>query len=282
MKMFGKYEKIPEGAAAKQPKVKSVLLQTYLTSLLCMVLCVSMFLSTSYAWFTSEVSNQMNEIYVGTLKVGLYKEDTNLANSGKLFDGGIHWEPGYTTLETIQVLNEGDLAFRYTLNFTDGTAENGGNLADIAGCFEVWVFSHQDNAYTKPDSYEAITEENGWVHLGTLEQVLSGKAVLENKRMDTVRQNDSTVGENAPNATGDGVRTAHTYTIALHMNEDAGSPELMGQKISLNVKLVAHQLASEKDSFENSDYDNVCFVSTAQELQAALGNKAGACTVPNL
>ena len=73
MKKYGKYEKRPEGVPAKQPKVKSALLQTYFTSLLCMVLCVTMFFGTSYAWFTSEVSNTGNEIYIGTLDVGLFK-----------------------------------------------------------------------------------------------------------------------------------------------------------------------------------------------------------------
>ena len=83
MKKYGKYEKRPEPKAVsknpaknadKQPAVKSMLLQTYFTSLLCLVLCVTMFLGTSYAWFTSEVNNSANEIYVGTLKVGLLKE----------------------------------------------------------------------------------------------------------------------------------------------------------------------------------------------------------------
>ena len=132
MKKQGKYEKRTEQAAAKQPKVKSALLQTYLTSLLCMVLCVAMFLGTSYAWFTSEVDNKANEIYVGTLNVGFFKQgDTenswlDLAGENKLFDGSIRWEPGYTSLETVKIINTGDLAFKYTLGFTDGTVEKTG------------------------------------------------------------------------------------------------------------------------------------------------------------
>ena len=75
MKKYGKYEKRPEPKviakspakkADKQPKVKSMLLQTYFTSLLCLILCVTMFFGTSYAWFTSEVNNSANETYVGT------------------------------------------------------------------------------------------------------------------------------------------------------------------------------------------------------------------------
>ena len=67
MKKTGKFEKAPEAAPAKPPKVKNLLLQTYFTSLACMILCVSMFFGTSYAWFSSEVTNTTNEIYAGTL-----------------------------------------------------------------------------------------------------------------------------------------------------------------------------------------------------------------------
>ena len=129
---------------AKQPKAKNMLLQTYFTSLVCLVLCVGMFLGTSYAWFTSEVNNAGNEIYIGILNVELEKKDktgtsptgwvslsttTNEVNDYKLFDGGIRWEPGYTSLETVQVVDKGDLAFNYTLTFTNGkgTATKDGN-----------------------------------------------------------------------------------------------------------------------------------------------------------
>ena len=48
-----------------------ILLRTYLTSLLCMMLCVTMLLGTTYAWFTSEVTTAGNEIQVGTMRVDL-------------------------------------------------------------------------------------------------------------------------------------------------------------------------------------------------------------------
>ena len=38
MKKYGKYEKRPEDVPAKQPKVKNIMLQTYFTSLLALVL----------------------------------------------------------------------------------------------------------------------------------------------------------------------------------------------------------------------------------------------------
>ena len=272
MKKYGKYEKRPEGetAAAKQPAVKSALLQTYFTSLLCMVLCVTMFFGTSYAWFTSEVNNAANEIYVGTLKVGLFAGDEDLSDSDKkLFGSNIRWEPGYTALETITIKNEGDLAFKYVLNFTDGTIADGGSLSleEVAKYFDVWVYDHRANNNTEPnpDSYAGINTDSGWVPAGTLGELLAGKSVLDGV-MVTVRDSNDETPVN--DGTTDGVATEDTYTIALHMSEDA-STSVMGHKISLNVKLVAYQMSEEKDGFDNK-YDQM--VASAEELSEALQN----------
>ncbi len=252
----GKYERRPEVACAKQPKAKSMLLQTYFTGLLSLVLCVTMFFGTTYAWFTSEVTNTGNEIYVGTLAVGLYKIDSqgnkadltsSETNDKKLFDANIRWEPGYTAMETIEVVNKGDLAFKYVLNFTYSDEQDKADLADAAASFDVWVYDHYSNTaagktYEAPASYNEVSVENGWTSVGTLAQLLNGKTVLAGNMVN------STQAENAANdGTTDGVATADRYTIALHMNETVSDPSVMGKKISLNVKLVAYQTGYEED-----------------------------------
>lgn len=274
MKKYGKYEKRPEVVPAKQPKAKSPLLQTYLTSLLCMVLSVTMFFGTSFAWFTSEVNNVGNEIYIGTLDVELEKQvgekweslsDLNDGvNTTKLFDGQIRWEPGYTMLETVQVINEGDLAFNYELSFTDGELAEGSteSIEKVAESFEVWVYYHKDaNDIPAPTNYADITAEgSGWVNAGTLAEVLNGKDVFAGKMEEA---------DIFDNVTGTVKKTAHTYTIALHMREEATGEGLMGQKISLNVKLIAYQLTAERDAFGDT-YDTFTTVSDAGELTDAL------------
>ena len=71
MRKYGKYERRPEGVPGKQKKAKNMLLQTYFAGLICFALCVTMFFGTTYAWFTSEVMNEGNEIYIGTLDAKL-------------------------------------------------------------------------------------------------------------------------------------------------------------------------------------------------------------------
>lgn len=288
MSKSGKFAKqAVKPASKKKPSVKSALMQTYFTSLLCLVLCVSMFLGTSYAWFTSEVVNPANEIYVGTLAVDLYKEVADADNDGKpdraslsevvdnkntyhLFDGGIRWEPGYTALETIQIVNEGDLTFKYELRFTDGTlAENSAaELEKVAENFEVWVYDHYNKDEPRVSQYSDISKEKGWEYAGSLDKLLADDSVLDGVMTSVLGQN------------GNVLSTTDRYTIALHMKENAGgnaaaSAALMGQKISLNVKLIAYQMANESDDFNNANYDNMTAVASAEELKEAL-NKGGA------
>ena len=271
MKIFRKNKQQQTFAEQNESKAKSVILQTYFTSLLSLVLCVSMFMGTSYAWFTSEVSSVSNEINVGILDVGLYKvvngEEvalTGKADSEKLLNSGIRWEPGYTAIETLKVKNEGDLAFKYELSFTDGQLSEG-TPADIAKHFDVWLFVG-DGA--NPASYaDIIAENSGWTRVGTLEELLAGKPVMKEKNMKTVRDADPGTAANA--RTADGVATTDTYKIAIHMSEEASNNSVMGCRITLNVKLVAYQTPSETDAFGTQNYDKVAV--DAASLKTLLG-----------
>lgn len=269
MKKVGKFERRKDASSAKQPKMNSILLQTYFTSLFSLVLCVSLFLGTSYAWFTSEVTSTQNEIYVGTMKVGLAgKNGRDLAGTdNKLFDQNVRWEPGYTTLDSLNITNQGDLAFKYVLSFTDGSLSGGNTtiMDDVAECFEVWVYDQTDKNLPNLDSYADVNKENGWHRAGFLNELLAGTPVLSGE-LD-IPANDDHAG--------------HTYIVALHMKEDA-SADVMGCKIKLNVKLVAYQKVSETDAFGNSEYDKLTPVTDAETLTAALDKNENAILATDL
>ncbi|MBQ5607854.1 MAG: hypothetical protein IIU86_02380 [Oscillospiraceae bacterium] len=269
MRKYGKYEKRSEGVPGKQAKVKNMLLQTYFTGLICLIVCVSMFIGTSYAWFTSEAKNEGNEIYIGTLdaKLEVLKDSqwVNVEENAdvKIFDNNIRWEPGYTTMETIKISNEGNLSFRYALSFTDGKLDgvkNDEELIKVAQCFTVYVHADDfdpENGDPRPNSFadieESVKNEDGrWrvVRLGkdpaTLADILTRGFPVLSGNMEQENEAD-------------------TYVIALHMLETAGEGEieadsialsknLMGKKINLNVKLTAYQRTHEQDAF-NADYD---------------------------
>ena len=103
-----------------------------IASVLSLVLCVSMFVGSTFAWFTDTATTSVNTIQAGNLKVDIVNEaGTSMKGSSMSFvnkDGSadILWEPG-ATFRTIgfKVKNIGNLAFKYkmVLNGVDGDNE---------------------------------------------------------------------------------------------------------------------------------------------------------------
>ncbi len=250
MRKYGKYERMPDGTRAKQPEPKAILLQTYFTSLLCMVLCVTMFFGTTFAWFTSEVVSEGNEIYIGSLDVGLEKLENakwvslnpETGSDAKLFDGSTKWEPGYTALETIRITNEGELSFRYALTFANAAIQNRWGttakvtLADVAKHFTVYVYEGAIPAGEEPQSFADIEAsaavapdkkeagKNYWsaVRLGTnpatLADILERGLPLLSGNMEAVLPEKSDPAAAQPDYSAAANPTEQVWTIALHMD----------------------------------------------------------------
>ena len=93
-------------------------------SILSLLLCVSMLVGTTFAWFTDSVTSGINTIAAGNLDVELYHSNAavtgeKVKENTKLFldlqGDPILWEPGVVSYENLRVVNEGDLALVYKL-----------------------------------------------------------------------------------------------------------------------------------------------------------------------
>ena len=128
-----------------------------LTSVLALLLCVSMLVGTTFAWFTDSVSNGVNKIVSGNLDVELWHKTFNEAGymnmndyapveaDTELFlniDGEeILWEPGACADEYFKVTNNGSLALKYkfTIDFANATeTPEGKTLADVLSIYAVY------------------------------------------------------------------------------------------------------------------------------------------------
>lgn len=84
-------------------------------SILALVLCFTMLLGTTYAWFTDSVTSAGNIIKSGKLDATMHYSDKLLtANSTEWQDAENsavftydNWEPGYTDVKYIKVTNAG-------------------------------------------------------------------------------------------------------------------------------------------------------------------------------
>lgn len=291
MRKFGKYEKMR----------KSAILQTYVTSILCLALCVTMFFGTSMAWFSDTAESTQNQMYVGTLDVTLNhmtftnKElkkvdgvvvSTNVAETEnyKVIDSNIKWEPGYTAVEKFELIENGDLAFSYQMGieceFAESTVDNVTTTVTekeaIAKAITVWnyVGTKAQATETLPETFDKMTAEDAdsdgnadWEAIGTLYDVITNHTSVFSGTMEkaavtkTKTENDKTVADPAK----------AYHMIALHMEEAFADSSVQGKTLNdITIKLVATQKSSEQDAF-GSDYDKeITLVNTAEELAEQL------------
>lgn len=103
-----------------------------LTSVLALLMCVTMLVGATFAWFTDTASTAVNKIQSGTLKVDIVKEDgeTSIRNESMSFvnkDGSadILWEPGATFMTpAFKIKSTGSLALKYKLTLNGITGDN--------------------------------------------------------------------------------------------------------------------------------------------------------------
>ena len=209
-------------------------------SMLSLLLCFTMLMGATFAWFTDTVTSTNNIIKSGNLDVTLEwadgKADPNSvtwtdASTGTIFNYD-KWEPGYVDVKHIKIANVGSLALKYQLTITaNGELDASGvQLADVIDVY------YLDPATQVPDrtTLANLPAEN---KLGTLSQVLGNLA--------TTAYGELTAGE------------AHTVTLALKMQESATN-EYQDKSFGtdFSVVLMATQLDSEFDSFDNK-YDEI-------------------------
>lgn len=226
-----------------------------ITSALCLLLCMSMLVGTTFAWFTDEVKSGTNIIAAGNLDIELYHSDDNATdekvNSGtKLFDDVSPklWEPGAVAYEILTVKNEGTLALKYNLAFhaLNATVVNDKSLADALKVAVV-----DEAKLTDRESAIAAGNEAGWSNLASFD--LPGTLAAE---------------------------ASETYGIVIYWlptandNDFNMNNENQGKTLSveLGVHLTATQLMSENDSY-GPDYDEdaeFVLIKTADDLAAAL------------
>ena len=115
-----------------------------LMSALSLLLCVSMLVGTTFAWFTDSVSTNKNHIVAGNLDVELYWSTTMDENDWHKVDGntdvftGNLWEPGHTEVVYLKVVNEGTLALKYNLSINIYNETPGINVDNE----EFWLSDH--------------------------------------------------------------------------------------------------------------------------------------------
>ncbi len=211
-------------------------------SALALLLCCSMLIGTTFAWFTDSVESKGNKIQSGTLKVDLELLDkttgtwSSIKTDSKALFNYDKWEPGYTEVKVLKIENEGTLALKWQTQFIANY-----ELTKLAEVIDVYVLPYGvlDDVAAATVSYPTRALEN-YTKVGTLKDFIG-----------TIKT--TTVGELLAN------QSAY-LGIALKMQEEANNDYQNLNLVSGNsnevfdIKVYATQLTSEIDSFDK-DYD---------------------------
>ena len=223
-----------------------------LTSALAVLLCLSMLIGTTFAWFTDSVTSSGNKIVAGTLKIDLevLSKDNTTWTSVKDSKDAIFsydlWEPGYTEVKVLKVQNEGSLALKWK-----ATLVSNATLTDLANVIDVYV---------KPGvtAYPTDRALADWENVGTLAEFIN---TIETTTVGTLEANaEATLG------------------IAFKMQEAAGN-EYQGMNLGgeFDICILATQYTKESDSFDNTYDENATFgtyieLNAGDDLLAALAS----------
>lgn len=231
--------------------------RTLLLSVLSLLLCVSMFVTTTFAWFTDSVTSGNNLIVSGTLDVEMEYltggEWKSVDENTKLFDEEALWEPGHTQVAYLRVRNAGDLALKYQLGISvgdeTGSINVNGERFMLSDHIKFGVLPDVQTAFAeREDAREAVTTA-----LSLTEGFVSEQPLLPGDEPDYM-------------------------AVVVYMSEEVGNEANAAvgadvPQIDLGIKLVATQHVYESDSFGN-DYD------AAATLPAFEGKHAISVPVP--
>ena len=236
-----------------------------LTSALALLMCVTMLIGATFAWFTDTASTGVNKIQAGNLDIELaYKNSTTGGEFKKadkstlVFDEGALWEPGHVEYVVLKVSNAGSLALKYKLGI---------NIANEVGSTNVYGNAFNLSDYIRfavLDGDQSGLDRDNLVTAATDSKLIKEGYTAENHLMATGTDNSQKV-----------------VTLVVWMPTTVGNEanHLTGKSapsIDLGISVVATQYTHENDSF-NNQYDKdapLDFepVSTAAELKAAATN----------
>lgn len=234
------------------------------TSILSLVLCMSMLIGTTFAWFTDNVSSKNNIIKSGNLDVEMeyYDGDSweKVTENTNVFEENTLWEPGHTEVVYLKVSNLGTLALKYNLGINIVNEIESINVAGEAlrlsdhiefGAIEGVKTPYADCAAARAAVTEAKTLSTGYTKAGNIE------AGAEAQYVALVVYMPETVGNEANYRTGE-----------------------VAPEITLGLNLMATQYTSEKDSFDNQ-YDKDAMFSGVPSANVTTMSKMPTVTTIN-
>lgn len=235
-----------------------------LLSAVSLILCMSMLIGSTYAWFTDSASSASNVIQSGNLDIQVeYTLDgktwADLDGADDLFQKGL-WEPGHTEVVALRIKNNGSLALKYaaSMNIVDetiGKTKDGEDIV-LSDILTVTTVCHEANMV-------------GDILLG---MVFNGSQNTDTSNTKAFKSSNILASDQDLFA-----GAAHYVIITVDMAETVGNEAnhdgVNAPSIEFGINVLATQYTRENDSFGNQydkDAEYVLGVSSAEEMLSAV------------
>ena len=254
-----------------------------LTSVVALLLCCSMLIGATFAWFTDSATSGSNVIASGNLDVEVqYTLDgdnwSDLDGANDLFQIDL-WEPGHTEVAVLKIENKGSLALQYSammniLHETVGMTKDGEEIV-LSDILTVSTLVQQGGIVGEITAALAFTGEDK-VAYETIASFKSGNILRNGQQLQPGDSHYLVVKVDMPD------------TVGNEANHDGTNKP----SIEFGINVMATQLPSESDSF-GSDYDaeaaqvvgtgkgtlNVGAVAVEVHVRNMAGSKVGSVVV---
>ena len=210
-----------------------------LAATLALLVCISMFVGSTFAWFTDSVSSVNNIIKSGNLDIEVqYSLDgttwNDLTADAAIFDENDLWEPGHTVVGAIRIKNVGSLAAKLDVATNVVSELEGTNVYE-----ESFKLSDYLEVYTGNDA-SAIDFDDRAGSLAGLTAAAFGQSLFATDvELLPGNSTDCVIGITMPTTVGN---------VANHKTGTAAP------QITFGITVNATQLMYEDDSF-GDDYD---------------------------
>ncbi len=219
--------------------------RSLITSVIALMLCFSMLLGTTFAWFTDSVTSANNIIKSGNLDIELrYKNDevadwTEVKDDTNVFKKETLWEPGHVEVVKLKITNAGTLALKYQL---------GVNVVNEVTSINVNNGTLQLSEHIKYGILE------GDLNLSRSEAIAAVEATAKALKEPYTSEDIDLLPKTDTNSDFEDI-----VTLVVYMPETVGNEAnyKLGEAvptIDLGINLFATQYASEADSFDEK-YD---------------------------
>lgn len=225
--------------------------KTLTIAVISIVVCLTLIVGGTLAWFTDAANLIGNNVGAGTLKISTYYADYDNAKSGDwtAFEensdpifGDIEWEPGYMALKFIKIENTGSLAFEWTLDVVRSANQSASILPNAIDVY-CKTYSESELSTLQLTKSDVLAYQNKTALADVLSSntgVISGGLIASNSSV-------------VPAASKLEAKGSVVVCVALYMQEEAGN-EYKKVTDMFDIVVNAKQYASESDAF-GKDYD---------------------------